>query len=265
MIKAAKKLYHKWFIAAPKRRQLKLNLRGNAHTCNICSASFRNFLPFRGGKHQESEFIKRLNIVGSDLKNFKCPACGSFDRERHLYLYFDALNLWEEFSGSSILHIAPEEKLSSKIITLKLALYIKGDLYPKADEIECDITRLQFENEAFDFVICNHVLEHVAELHLAFAEIYRVLKKGGKAILQTPYSARLTQNFEEPGFNTEQDRLFFFGQEDHVRVFSENQFFNSVVQSGFKMRRYTDDVIVNPNKFKNGVNPAEPLMMFVKE
>ena len=46
--------------------------------------------------------------------------------------------------------------------------------YPKYD-----IHDLPFENEAFDYVISDQVLEHVENPLLAFKEASRVLKRGG--------------------------------------------------------------------------------------
>ena len=49
-----------------------------------------------------------------------------------------------------------------------------------------DIHNMPFENNVFDVVLCNHVLEHVKDDILALKEIRRVLKKDGKMILTTP-------------------------------------------------------------------------------
>ncbi len=47
-------------------------------------------------------------------------------------------------------------------------------------------TDLDFKNETFDYVLCIEVLEHIADYKTAMAEICRVLKPGGKAIIATP-------------------------------------------------------------------------------
>lgn len=56
------------------------------------------------------------------------------------------------------------------------------------EPIICDIHSLPFKDAEFDFVYCSHVLEHAVAPMIALSEIYRVLKKGGEALLWIPYS-----------------------------------------------------------------------------
>lgn len=53
------------------------------------------------------------------------------------------------------------------------------------DVCVCDCQLLPFENESFDVVIANHVLFYCGDIERACSEIYRVLKKGGRAFLGT--------------------------------------------------------------------------------
>jgi SAM-dependent methyltransferase len=48
------------------------------------------------------------------------------------------------------------------------------------------ITDMPFLTESFDLVLCSQVLEYVETPTKALDEIYRVLKKGGKAIISVP-------------------------------------------------------------------------------
>ncbi|MEU4451376.1 class I SAM-dependent methyltransferase [Nocardioides sp. NPDC023903] len=50
----------------------------------------------------------------------------------------------------------------------------------------CDITDIPVDDGRFDRVICNQVLEHVPEPEKAIAELYRVLKPGGRIFLSAP-------------------------------------------------------------------------------
>lgn len=52
--------------------------------------------------------------------------------------------------------------------------------------LQQDAACLTFKNEAFDFVLCIEVLEHIPNYPDAIREIARVLKPGGKAIIATP-------------------------------------------------------------------------------
>jgi SAM-dependent methyltransferase len=49
-----------------------------------------------------------------------------------------------------------------------------------------DITRLPFDDGAFDLVICSEVLEHIPDHHRAMGEIIRVLKPGGPLVVSVP-------------------------------------------------------------------------------
>lgn len=46
---------------------------------------------------------------------------------------------------------------------------------------------LPFENESFDIVYANQVLEHVRELLLLMEEIHRILRPGGLLVAHVPY------------------------------------------------------------------------------
>ena len=46
---------------------------------------------------------------------------------------------------------------------------------------------MPFQNNSFDIILCNHVLEHVEDDKKAIKEINRVMKKDGFSILQVPF------------------------------------------------------------------------------
>jgi SAM-dependent methyltransferase len=54
-----------------------------------------------------------------------------------------------------------------------------------------DGTRLPFDDESFDHVLCTEVLEHVPSPESLLGDIMRVLKPGGSLVLTVPWSARL--------------------------------------------------------------------------
>jgi SAM-dependent methyltransferase len=207
----------------------------------------------------------RLQVVGSNVERYRCPHCGSNDRERHLRLYFDRLGLWNVFADAKVLHIAPERKLSDVINTAGPALYIRGDLYPEEETIrEVDLENVKFPNETFDFVICNHVLEHVADLSTVLSEVHRVLRPRGRFVCQTPYAARLSRTLEEPFLQSETDRRFFYGQADHVRLFGLD-IERTIREAGFEGRLTPHSELlpeIDPERM--GVNEKEPFFDFVR-
>ncbi len=239
---------------------------GNKKQCYICKKRFRYFGKYRKGTKGLNDFVKNLNVVGSDVDNFKCFFCGCHDRTRHLFMYFDKINFWENFKESKTLHIAPEKELIREIRKYNIQEYMLGDLNPYSKELKkIDVTNIPYPNEYFTIVICNHVLEHVVEYQLALKEIYRVLKPKGFAILQTPYSSLLEKNFEDASINTDKLRLFFYAQEDHVRFFSKKHFFNDLINTGFKLNILEHKSLFNPQEASFfGVNEKEDLILVYK-
>ena len=104
---------------------------------------------------------------------------------------------------------------------------------PLAD-LQADICNLPFSDQQFDWVVCNHVLEHIPNDKIAMQEIYRVLKPGGTAILQVPL--RLDQNtFEDDRITDPKERAQVFGQYDHVRIYGKD-YQERLEQVGFQVK-----------------------------
>jgi SAM-dependent methyltransferase len=165
--------------------------------------------------------------------------------------------------GCSVLHFAPEKKLSEVIAQHNPGTYVKADLFPSDKSIQrVDLLDIPYGANYFDFVICNHVLEHVSDYRLALSEIRRVLKTNGYAILQTPYSRKLTRTFHDPGLADDFSRLIAYGQEDHLRLFGNN-IFDEISSCGFiSMVARHEDILGELDHVKYGVNPNEPLFLF---
>jgi SAM-dependent methyltransferase len=140
-------------------------------------------------------------------------------------MYLDALNLWDLFKKATVLHIAAESHLVERIHAHKPTFYVRGDLVPVSPDIErIDITAIPYPSHHFNFVMCNHVLEHVPDDERACSELFRVIKPGGCAVLQTPYSPILQNSFVDPGINTDELRNRYYGQEDHVPLYGRDLF-----------------------------------------
>ncbi|MEE9439781.1 MAG: methyltransferase domain-containing protein [Saprospiraceae bacterium] len=204
--------------------------------------------------------------MGSDIDNFRCPFCFCTDRERHLMMYFDKLEIWALIVGKNVLHIAPEPNIEEKLKNIGLYKYILGDISPsKADHQKIDITAINFKNGTFDFIMCNHVLEHVEDHKKALSELYRVLSTGGTAILQTPYSTVLNNNFEDSAITTPKLREVFHGQWDHVRTFSRRELFDEFRHAGFELEVIPHSSLFDENDARlHGVNIKEPLLLLRK-
>ena len=73
--------------------------------------------------------------------------------------------------------------------------YIGLDINPKYPDLDCigDVNKLPFADQSIDTVLANNLLEHVNTPHLLLAEVYRVLKPGGKLYLLVPFFTHIHQ------------------------------------------------------------------------
>jgi len=127
-----------------------------------------------------------------------CPRCYSSDRERLVYRYITKKsNILNSSKNIRLLHVAPEKNLRKILKSFSRIKYISGDLNPLVADRKIDITNINFENDYLDFIICNHVLEHIVDDQKAMREFFRVLKPKGITILQVPISKVLKQTFED--------------------------------------------------------------------
>ena len=211
-----------------------------------------------------SPVMLTLGVIGSDIERFYCPVCECFDRERHLLMYFSELNLWEKIEDSDVLHIAAESNLG-RMVESKTKSYIKGDISPSDNSVfKVDLTKTIFQDEQFDVVIANHVLEHILDDISAMREINRILRVGGIAILQTPYSPLIKESLESPSLEDEFLRNFLFGQEDHVRLYGLD-LFQRLNDSGLEVELYShESYLASFDPTKYGVNGMESLILVKK-
>ena len=231
--------------------------------CIACDRPIGRFLPYRAGARGLPKLLTTLECVGSDVDNFECPRCGAHDRERHLLMYFQAIGLLEAVPSLRILHFAPERRLAERLAAAAPAEYVKCDLHPAAADVRrVDMEAMPFPDATFDLVIANHVLEHVDDDLRAVREIRRVLRPGGRAILQTPYCAALHVTWCDAGIVGDAARLQAYGQEDHVRLFGRD-IFERFASGGLRSCVRTHaELLADRDPAVHGVNGAEPFFLF---
>ena len=192
-------------------------LKGKRYTDPIDNKSFRKFLDYG---------------YGTPRKNVLSPSTLSLERHRLLWLYLQ--NETDFFtSKKSVLHIAPEQCFLDRFKELN-HYYITADLYSPIADIKADITKLPFENDLFDVVFSNHVLEHIPDDTKAMQELYRVMKPGGFGIFQIPQDLSRVTSFEDDSITDPKERTKIFGQYDHVRVYGRD-YFDKLRSIGFKV------------------------------
>lgn len=126
-----------------------------------------------------------------------------------------------------------------------------------------DITNIKESDSSFDLIICFHVLEHIEDDRQAMKELFRVLRKGGKALIQTPFKAG--DIFEDITIRTPEDRLKNFGQEDHVRVYSAQGLKKRLEQAGFDVQTLSyATTFKNEGDEKMGMKREETILVATK-
>lgn len=233
--------------------------------CNVCGRRFHHFHTYRNGRGELSDFMKSVDFMTGNLRDFACPYCGATDRERHLFVFFDKLDLWRIFGQAVVLHFAPEAGLRRKILSLGPAQYVQADLFSVEPGVEkIDVMAIPYPERYFDFVFCCHVLEHVPDERAALAELWRVLKPGGQAVLQTPYSRLLTRTFQDEGVDSDALRRQFYGQEDHLRLFGRD-LFDKIREAGFQLQiKAHGDLITAEETRRLGLCPEEDLILVAR-
>lgn len=207
--------------------------RGNKVECPVCGGKFRKFLPYGVWK-------KRDNVL--------CPNCFSLERHRLMWLFLR--NQTRFFTDiQKVLHIAPEQCFRDRFRKMKNINYLTGDLDSPISDVNFDVQAMPFKDNEFDVVICNHVLEHVEDDRKAISEIYRVLKKGGYAILFVPMDFSKKETLEDPSIVTPAERQKHYRQKDHLRLYGMD-YLDRLKEAGFKItaKNYNDIVDLNDKK-----------------
>lgn len=182
-------------------------LKGNKYTDPIDNKSFRKFLPY-------GYQIQRQNVLS--------PSTLSLERHRLLWLYLT--NETDFFtSKKKVLHMAPEQCFLTRFRKLNHD-YKTADLDSPIADVKADIINLPFNDNSFDVIFCNHVLEHVQDDTKAMKELFRVMKKGGMGIFQVPQDLNRDVTFEDNSITDPKKRAKIFGQYDHVRVYGRDYF-----------------------------------------
>ncbi len=184
---------------------------GEGRECPICGVKRRKFLPYGYVRSREDAL---------------CPRCLALERHRMLWLFLvretRLLDLRPE-----LLHIAPEVSLMKPLRRIYKASgtpekYRTADLESPLADMHFDVQEIPLADESVEMLICNHLLEHVADESKTLSEFYRILKPGGWAILLSPVDLTREQTFEDDSITSPEERTRLFGQYDHRRVYGRD-------------------------------------------
>ncbi|MCH2226087.1 MAG: class I SAM-dependent methyltransferase [Crocinitomicaceae bacterium] len=196
-------------------------LRGSQFTDPIDEKSFKTFLPYGYG-------TQRNNVLS--------PSTLSLERHRLLWLYLkNETDFFTNPEVKSLLHVAPEQAFYKRFRKQQNLEYLTTDLLSPLADVKADICKLPFEDESFDYVFCNHVLEHIPDDTQAMKELFRVMKKGGMGIFQIPQDLTREQTYENDSITDKKERAKIFGQYDHVRIYGKD-YFDKLRSIGFEVK-----------------------------
>ena len=193
--------------------------KGNHVHCPVCEKSFRKFLSYG------SNIAHRENVL--------CPYDLTLERHRLMWLYLQKTNFFKA-EKLDVLHIAPEQCFHKKFKSQPNLNYTTADLESPIADLHFDLHSIPLEDNLYDVIFCNHVMEHVKDDIQCMKELYRVMKPGGWGIFQVPIDYENPKTYEDDTITSEKDREIHFWQKDHVRLYGLD-YPKKLEKSGFKI------------------------------
>lgn len=176
--------------------------------------------------------FETFNAIG-----YSCPICRGNDSTR-LYALYLKEKLGKSKTELSILDIAPTPILAEYVKKFDKTKYRSADLYMEDVDDKVDLTDMSiYKDNAFDMIICTHVLEHIKDDWKAMRELFRVLKPGGEAMIQVPIVSTLEEDYENDAVKTEADHWRHYGEPTHVRAYSKKGFSGKLESARFKVNQ----------------------------
>ncbi len=194
-------------------------------------------------------------------KAFLCPHCSTSDKYRMSALYVKEQYVRLDPAGVyTFLDIAPENAFRNFIKSYSFIDYRSMDLFMEDVDDKVDLTNMNcYSDGQFDFIMCSHVLEHIPDDRKAMSELYRVLSERGFAIIMVPILLNLQEDFEDWTKTSEEECWKYFGQNDHVRVYSKPGFTRKLQEAGFKLDQLGVDYFGQEVFEKYGIHPRSVL------
>lgn len=236
--------------------------------CPVCQTNVEGFepiSPYYVDTANSHDFIYSFKDFETlNLEHYTCPNCKSSDRDRLYALFFSQLH--KTTPVSSMLDFAPAKAIEAFLRSRVGKGYRSTDLNRKdVDDSGVNIEDMScYADNSFDFIICSHILEHVASPKLAVSELNRVLKVGSKAIIMVPIMTTIENDTEDSALVSEASRWKHYGQDDHVRMFSKNGFVALLKSAGFQVSLLTKSDFKNSNFIKLGIDPKSVLYVVTK-
>lgn len=186
------------------------------HTCNLCGTT----APF-------------VTLAGRP--DAGCPQCGARERHRLLIHYLEHETALPR-GRLDVLHFSPNLGEKQLLRGWPGLNYRTADFARNKEDLWADLTAMVFIDDAsWDVLIVYHVLEHIVDDGAAMAEMFRILRPGGQALVQVPLEPGRTETYEDPAIVDPKAREEHFGQWDHVRLYAAPDLQGRLEAAGFEV------------------------------
>jgi SAM-dependent methyltransferase len=143
-----------------------------------------------------------------------------------------------------------------KYVAIDLMVSVVDWLEVRADAC-MSITETAFPSDAFDLVICSHVLEHVKEDRRAIAELFRITRPGGVAVIPVPLAWNEQATDEREGLTAAQ-RAALYGEAEHVRRYGRD-YLDRLREAGFAAELVEAEDLQSRPRYR--INAHDPLVI----
>ena len=211
--------------------------KGNKKQCSLCERNLRKFISLKNGETL-------------------CPFCGSLPRHRRLWTLLTPLLI----PGIQVLDFSPPLCFFKKLKSFSGIHYTATDYAGEfIADLHLDITNINLPADSIDLILCYHILEHIPDDEKAVIELFKILKPQGKCFIQTPFKEG--EIYEDVSKQSKEERKQYFGQEDHVRIYSVSGLKSRLENIGFKV-----DILSFSNEADNyfGFSQKENVLMCTK-
>ena len=237
-------------LSYPFKMVAPLLYKGNNVECPVCERSFSKFLSYG------SDVAHRENVL--------CPYDLTLERHRLMWLYLRDETDFFTAEKLNVLHIAPEQCFHKKFKEQKNLNYLTGDLVSPIADLHFDLHSIPLENDRFDVVFCNHVMEHVDDAIQCMKELHRVMKPGGWGIMQVPQDFSRDETLEDPAIQSPEDREKYYWQKDHVRLFGRD-YPRWLEKAGFSVTEFQKESKYDQNQIQRYRLQKEEILYIVRK
>lgn len=239
------------------------------YQCSVCDKRPHRFERIPDSYIQQldsNDFIHSIFATETlNILNYSCINCSATDRDRLYALYFrDALLQIDQTDKLKLIEFAPSQ-LQFFLKSYDFIDYRSADINGTADDT-VDIMDLNiYQTNSVDVFVCSHVLEHVENDQQAMRELYRILKPGGWGICMVPILLSITDVIEIPTVSSDKERWKYYGQDDHVRMYSKQGFVHRLTEAGFTVSQLGIKHFGVEKFEKYGIHPRSVLYVVHKK